>query len=120
MISTSLRILLVLVAASLAVVTLRLVRNGRLPVRYSLPWLLASFILLLVGAVPEWIGIFTMLVGFETTSNLVIGIILAILLAMSLILTVIVSKQHKTIVVLVQELSLLRKSVDDMRGGTEG
>ena len=115
MISINLRILLVIVSVLLLVITLRLIRKGSLPVKYSLFWIGAAAMLLLVGAIPKQIGMVTRLVGFEATSNLVIGVLLVMLLVISLILTLIVSKQKKAIILLVQEISMLKKAVKEGR-----
>ncbi|MBQ3799981.1 MAG: DUF2304 domain-containing protein [Treponema sp.] len=109
MISASLRILLVTVAIVLVSFTMGTILKGRLPVKYALPWMLSSLVILLVGIMPEKVSYVTRLVGFEATSSLVTGVILGILLALSLILTLIVSKLNKTIILLVQEISLLKK-----------
>ena len=113
MISTNLRILLAVVGIVLLVSTFRLIRKGSLPVKYSLFWIAAAAVLLLVGAVPEQIGKVTRLAGFEATSSLVIGVLLFMLLVISLILTLIVSRQKKIIILLVQEISILKKGVED-------
>lgn len=111
--SAQLRVVLIIMAVIIIVVIFRLIKSKKLPVKYSLFWLIASVIILLVGAVPNLIGIFTRLIGFETSSNLVIGIILMLLLIITLLLTIIVSNQRKRITVLVQEVSHLKKRVND-------
>ncbi len=115
MINLNLRILLMIVGVLVFWFTLKFVSEDVLPVKYSLFWLLSAILIFLVGAVPEFIGCLTTLVGFETTSNLVVGVILFILLIISLILTIIVSKQKKQIILLIQEVSLLKKkNMNDM------
>ena len=74
---------------------------------------MSAAMLFLVGVFPKQIGAVTRLVGFEVASNFVIGILLVILLLISLILTLIVSKQKKTIILLIQEVSILKKTVKD-------
>ncbi len=115
MITLSLRILLIIISLLLSATTLSLVRAGKIPIRYSLPWFFSSSILFLVGLIPNKIWILTHLIGFETTSNMVIGVILCILLFISLVMTMIVSQQHKTIILLIQEISLLKKYVDEIQ-----
>ncbi len=109
MISTNLRVLLMIVGMLLLFGVLKFLREGVLPVKYSLFWILSAFLIFFVGAVPESIGKLTILVGFETTSNFIVGVILFMLLLISLILTIIVSKQKKQIILLIQEISLLKK-----------
>ena len=113
MISINLRILLAVVSFLFLVFTILLIRNGRLPVKYSLFWIMSAVLLLLVGLFPKQIGVVTSLVGFKVASNFVIGVLLVMLLFISLILTLIVSKQKKTIILLIQEVSILKKTVKD-------
>lgn len=113
MISINLRILLIIVSVIISVISLKLIRKGSLSVKYALFWLSAALILLLVGLIPNQIGLLTKFVGFEATSNFVTGVLLLILLAICLMLTLVVSKLRKSITLLVQELSMLKKVVDD-------
>lgn len=104
----NLRILLVMFSILLFLTMLNLLSKNKVPVRYSLIWIISSVLIFVVGAFPDFIGIFTELIGFQTTSNFVIGIILTMLLVITLILTIIVSGQQKKIKLLIQELSILK------------
>lgn len=106
--SNSLRILLIAFSVLLFVVMLNLLSKNKVPVRYSLLWILSAVLVFIVGAFPNFISLFTEMVGFQTTSNLVIGIILVMLLTITLILTIIVSGQKKQIKLLIQEVSMLK------------
>lgn len=106
--SENLRILLVIFSIALFVLILNLISKHRVPIRYSLFWIVSSILIFIVGAFPDFIGSFTKMVGFETTSNLVIGIILALLLTITLILTIIVSGHKRKIKLLIQEISILK------------
>ncbi len=106
--SDNLRILLVIVGFVLAVIILRLVAKNKLPIKYSLFWLISAIIIMLVGIVPDFVAIFTRMMGFETTSNLVIGIIISLLLVITLLLTIIISEQKRKITLLIQEVAILK------------
>lgn len=108
----NLRILLVIFAIFLIFAILNFVSKNKIPIKYSLFWIVAAIIILLVGAVPDFINIFTKLIGFQTTSNLVVGIILTLLLIITLILTIIIADQKKKIKLLIQEVSILKKEVE--------
>lgn len=105
---SNLRILLVIFAIFLIIIILNFVSKNKIPIKYSLFWIIAAIIILLVGSVPDFINIFTKLIGFQTTSNLVVGIILGILLCITLLLTIIVSDQKRRIKLLVQEVSMIK------------
>ena len=106
--NNQLRLTLIIIGAGLLLIVLALVAKKRVPVKYSLFWFFASAVIILVGAVPNFIGFFTKIVGFELISNLAIGIIVGLLLLITLLLTVIVSDQNKRITKLIQEVSILK------------
>lgn len=104
----------VIVAAIIIfLVTLQLLRKGRIPVKFSILWLFVSFILLLVAVFPNFIVIIAQFMGFQTMSNMLIGILIFILFMMSIALTVIVSGQKAKITLLIQEISILKKEMED-------
>lgn len=109
MIAIKLRILLIITSAMLFIATVYFIRKKSMSIKYSLCWIASSILLLLVGAIPAQIGALTRLIGFETTSNFVIGLLLVMLFLVSFILMIIVSKQKKTIILLIQEISMLKK-----------
>lgn len=106
--SISLRLGLVIVSLVLLIVVLLQLRKRRIPVKYSLVWILSSLIILLIAIVPGMFISIAKLLGFVTMSNLVIAMFIFILLMISLTLTVIVSGQRKKITLLMQEVSILK------------
>ena len=108
----TLRILLVIFASLLLILVLNLMSKNKIPIRYSLFWIIASLLILIVGAFPDFVGSFTEMVGFQATSNLVIAIILVLLLTITLILTIIVSGHKRKIKLLIQELSIIKSKLD--------
>ncbi|MBE6161607.1 MAG: DUF2304 domain-containing protein [Firmicutes bacterium] len=113
MITSNLRILLIIFSLILFLMVLRLIANKKIPIKYSLIWLLVSVLIFVVGAFPKFVSFFTTKIGFETTSNLVIGIILTLLLFITLILTVIVADQKKKIKLLIQETSIIKSRIEE-------
>lgn len=104
----NLKIVLVIVALFMIYITLRNVRNNKIPIRYSLLWLLSGFILLFVALFPNAFGYISNLIGFQVSSNLVIGLFISLLLLITMMLTKIVSEQNKKITLLIEEISLLK------------
>ena len=107
--SSHLKITLIIVGILLFLTVLVLISKKKLPIKYSLFWFFTSIIIILVGAVPNFIGIFTKMIGFETTASLIIGIIVGVLLLITLLLTVIIAEQKRKITLLIQEVSILNK-----------
>lgn len=100
------------VALLLIVCTVRLLQKGRIPLKYSLIWFCVSLILVCCAFLPDWLINITKMLGFQTTSNLVIGILFVLLFVLCMILTVVISAQSRKIVLLVQEISILKSSIN--------
>ena len=109
----SLKIILIIISLFLIISTLSLVRKDKIPVRYSLIWLISSLVLLFVSLFPETFGKLTSLIGFQVSSNFVIGIFIFFLLVITRMLTKVVSEQNKKIIMLIQEISIMKKDKDD-------
>lgn len=107
--STKLRIVLFIFSIIWFGIILVLIRKNKLPIKYSLVWISAFSIILLIAIIPSVILIFAEAFGFLTISNLVIGILLTILLAITLALTMIIARQKKQITLLIQEVSMLKE-----------
>lgn len=72
---------------------------------------LGVLILLFLAIFPNALIKIANLVGFQTVSNMVIGVLLVILFFITMSLTVIVSAQKRKITLLVQEISLLKSEI---------
>ncbi len=111
----TLKISLIIVSCLIFFSTLRLVRNNKMPVKYSLIWLISPVILLVVAVFTHQFEKISSLVGFEVLSNFVVGILITFLLLITRMLTKIVSEQNKKIIILTQELSILKENVKEKK-----
>lgn len=84
------------------------IRNKKITIRYSLCWFFAALIILFVGCFPSIINSINSLFGFEAVSNLVVGMLITLLMLITFILTIIVTKQKNQIKILIQEVSILK------------
>lgn len=107
-----LRLGLVIVSLLLMIVVIKILKKGRIPIKYSLIWILSSIIIFLVSLIPslfEWIS---RLFGFVTMANMVVGIFIFVLLMITISLTVMIAGQKKKTTMLIQEISLLKHEVE--------
>lgn len=111
--SINLRIGMIIVGLLLLYITVIILKKGRMPVKYSLIWVLSSIVILLIGIIPSLFGVFAKLLGFFTISNMITGIFIFILLLITMSLTIIVSGQKKKITLLIQEISILKGKIDN-------
>lgn len=89
-----------------------LLRKGKLSTKYSILWIFASIILVLMVLFPNILTFLSKLLGFEVPSNMLFSVFIGILLLLVLALTVIVSNQKAKITMLIQEVSLLKQKID--------
>ena len=70
-------------------------------------------ILVVLALWPDFFLFFVNLLRFQTTSNMVIGVFIVILIFITMSLTVIVSSQKNKINLLIQEVSMLKQEIKD-------
>lgn len=103
---------LLFVIIMLVIIT-SIVKTGRISIKYSLVWFFSIFVIFLSAIIPNFMQIIANLLGFQTLSNMIFSILIAILLFICISLTIIVSGQKEKIRLLIQEVSVLKKKVDD-------
>lgn len=109
--SLSLTITLIAVSLFLIILTTHILKKGRIPEKYSLLWYFFALLILLVAGFPNLFGFISTKLGFQAMSNLIIGILIAILLLLTMALTVMIAGQKKKTTLLIQELSILKQEV---------
>ena len=88
---------------------LYLVHKEKINIKYSLVWLVLFVALLICLFVPGFLSYITKLLGFQTASNMILSLLIAVLVVINISNTVINSKQDKKIRLLIQEISILKK-----------
>lgn len=108
----------VLVAALvlLALIFFSLRRNS-MSIKNSIAWLLLPFVFILIAIFPGPLEQLAHSLGFETLSNFIFVIIIALLIIICFFLTATISHQGNQITKLIQEISILKhnKSKNDKR-----
>ena len=107
--SLKLKLSMLIFAVILILTIVNFLKKDKMPVKYSLPWFFVSIILMLLAIFPQSVISLQKALGFEALSNMLIFILVGLLLGITLILTVIVSKQRKQINALVQDISIIKK-----------
>ncbi len=106
-----LRLGIVFVGLLLLIIVLMVLRKGKVQIKYALPWIFSSILIMLIGIVPMIFIYISDKLGFVAMSNLVIGIFIFILFMITIMLTVIVSTQQRKITMLIQEVSILKSEI---------
>lgn len=108
------RLCLGILSAAFLLYVLHLVARGRLLLKYSLLWLVLCLIMMICAIFPGVVYFLSGLTGIMTPSNLVFLVGIAILLAVALSLSVVISKQALSIKNLTQRIAILEKEMHDM------
>lgn len=105
---TSLQIEMTVAAIILfIIIIIGLAKNG-LSIRSSITWLLLPIAFIIVAIFPGPLESFAHWLGFETLSNFIFLVVIAILILICFFLTVSNSKQQNQITKLIQEVSILK------------
>ena len=94
---------------------LKLVRKGRLRLRYSVMWLFLGAVALLVDAFPAILYWTAGTIGFVAPSNLLLVVAVMVLLAVCLSLSVSVSRSASAVKNLTQRVAILEKEIERLR-----
>ncbi|MCI7655218.1 MAG: DUF2304 domain-containing protein [Collinsella sp.] len=105
------QVLAAIFAVLFFVYVIRLVSKGNLSLRYSLFWLALSVAILIAAIFPGFIGAIGEFFGFVLSTNFVFFLGLFLLLAFSLMLSVVATKQAVSIKNLTQRLAIVEKEV---------
>ena len=104
-------IALITFSVVLFIITTIILKKGRMPEKYSLLWYFISLVIFMVAVFPNTFAFITETAGFQTMSNMIIGIVLVLLTFLTMALTIIVCGQKKKTTLLIQEISLLKSEI---------
>lgn len=113
MISTELRLVIILVVLLFITLIITAIRKRKLNISFSLFWLVTGVLLLIAVLIPNFIEMVSTTLGFEKASNMIFFISIFILLILVFNITIIISKLHKNIINLTQEVSSLKHIIKE-------
>jgi len=90
------------------------IRKETLSLKYSMLWLFATLIMLIISIFPNILRYFADIIGFALSSNALFSLLFAFIIIILLSLTSIVSKQTEKIKTLVQVIALLEKRIREL------
>ena len=106
-----LRLFLIIFSICWIVIVSYFLRKDKLPIKYSLIWYTMSLVLLLLGIFPGFLNGISNLFGFKVASSFIVGVILTLLMIVTLVLTIIIADQKKKIILLIQEVSIIKSKM---------
>lgn len=105
--SNNLRFTLLIIVILLVIMVLNELKKKAIMTKYALLWILSSFAMLIAICFPMIFDEISLFLGFEKTSNMIFLIGFFILFCIVFSLTLIISKQKKEIIALIQQISIL-------------
>ena len=115
MITGNLRLVVIIFILFLFLLIVYLLRKRTLSTKFAIVWFLAIIVMLLTVLVPDVMKYVANLIGFELLSNMLLCIFIAILLFITLALTIMVSSNKRKITLLIEEISILKKELEDKK-----
>ena len=109
--STSLVFVSIIFSVIIISFLLYLIRKENVNIKYSLVWLVLFILLLICLLIPGLLEYITKTLGFQTSSNMVLSLLIAVLVIINIVNTVINSHQDKKIRLLIQEVSILKNNI---------
>lgn len=113
--SSNLALTVIIFAFILLIVIINLLKKGRIPIKYAIVWIFAVIFMIFVSFVPKLMENIAKILGFELLSNMVICLFVAMLIFLTIILTVMIAGQKKKTTLLIQEVSMLKKELEDLK-----
>ncbi len=102
-------------AILLFLLILYLLKKNKISVRYSLVWFFSSILIFIISLIPNLMTHLANLFGFELLSNMILCMFIGILLLITLALTVMVTGLKRRTTLLIQEVSLLKKELEERK-----
>lgn len=90
------------------------VRKRKMQNSIAVFWILTGFLLIVAIAIPNLIESISNFLGFEQTSNMIFCLTIFIAFCILLYLTMVISKQDKKCTVLIQEISIMKKKMNEL------
>lgn len=112
--NSRIQILFVLLVFLYLVGIVHLLKTKKLDIKYTLLWIIASIVLLIVTIFPKIMYVISNLIGIETPINSALVLAGVFVIIILITITSIVSMLNRTVRVLVQEVALLEKRIRDL------
>ena len=111
----ALRISLLIAISVYLILIMVLLRKKSLNLKYSLLWIFMAIVLLLMVAFPKAIDCLAELIGVASYINAIFMAFIFFILLLVVSLSSIVSKQHREIKTLIQNVALLQKELNELK-----
>ena len=110
----NLKIALIIMTLIYVGLMLKKIREKKMQLSFAIFWIISGALLILSIIIPNFIEDLTKLLGFEVPSNMLFCITIFTAFYLIFNLTIKLSKEYQNNVLLIQEISLLKKRVEKL------
>lgn len=110
----ALRIALIIITVIYLFFILKAIKNKKVQISFSIFWILTGLVLFIAIAIPNMVENISKMLGFELSVNMIFCVAIFICFYLIFNLNILLSKENKKNILLVQEISLLKKRVDEL------
>ena len=110
----SLKLVLIVITLIYILLILKSIKKKKLQMSFSLFWLITGILLIIALVIPNLVENISKTLGFEIPANMLFCLTIFVSFYLIFNLTVALSKENKKITLLIQEVSLLKKRVDEL------
>lgn len=108
-----LQLILIIAAIIFTLFVIRVTNKKKMNFNYTMVWIIFSAIILLLAIFPNIISGFATLIGIETPVNALFLVFIFVLIVIDLYLSIEYSKSNDKIIILTQEIALLKKEMGE-------
>ena len=110
---TNLQIEMAIAALTLLIIIIIFLKKNSMSIKNSVAWLLLPVVFIIIAIFPEPLASLSNALGFETPSNFIFVVIIALLIILCFSLTITLSRQQYQIIKLIQEFSILKEKINE-------
>lgn len=110
----SLKLVLIVITLIYILLILKSIKKKKLQMSFSLFWLITGILLIIALVIPNLVENISKTLGFEIPANMLFCLTIFVSFYLIFNLTVALSKENKKNTLLIQEVSLLKKRVDEL------
>ena len=111
---TNLKIALIIVVLIYIFFILKAVKRKNMRIGYLIFWSITGVILIIALLIPNLVENIANVLGFGMPINMIFSVAIFIILYLIFNLTILISKEHNKNTMLIQEVSMLKKRVDEL------
>lgn len=111
---TTLKVALILIVLIYIFCILKAVKNKKMKIKYLIFWSIIGVAFIIALIIPNLVETISKFIGFEMPINMIFSGAIFIILFLIFDLMISISKEHDKNVLLVQEISMLKKRVEEL------